>query len=222
MSEYIVSNITSSNLPFRENTSSIRTDYKSLADHNLLNKDYSRKLVSNISNEINYSNTLISTDYSYLKENNKKILEKKFSNDFEVFKEKFENFLRFEDVPIEYVSPIEKEFISFIKRHKIHTLNLVAQWIIDSFDDPKTLLNIVKILGNVAVEFIDNQFITNLCILLNHKDTEIKEYVLRIQEKVMSEVFHKVLSNAHLAPQWIDEYRFELVETYNEENSKEA
>lgn len=222
MSEYIVSNITSSNLPFRENTSSIRTDYKSLADHNLLNKDYSRKLVSNISNEINYSNTLISTDYSYLKENNKKILEKNFSNDFEVFKEKFENFLRFEDVPIEYVSPIEKEFISFIKRHKIHTLNLVAQWIIDSFDDPKTLLNIVKILGNVAVEFIDNQFITNLCILLNHKDTEIKEYVLRIQEKVMSEVFHKVLSNAHLAPQWIDEYRFELVETYNEENSKEA
>lgn len=222
MSEYILSNITSSNLSFRENTSSISTDYKSLSDHNLLNKDYFKKLVSNISNEINYSNTLISTDYSYLKENNKKILEKNFSNDFEIFKEKFENFLRFEDVPIEYVSPIEKEFISFIKRHKIQTLNLVAQWIIDSFDDPKTLLNIVKILGNVAVEFIDNQFITNLCILLNHKDTEVKEYVLRIQEKVMSEVFHKVLSNAHLAPQWIDEYRIELVETYNEENSKEA
>lgn len=56
-------------------------------------------------------------------------------------------------------------------------------------------------------------------MLLNHKDTEVKEYVLRIQEKVMSEDFHKLLTHSHLAPQWIDEYRLELVEMYNEENS---
>ena len=38
----------------------------------------------------------------------------------------------------------------------------------------------------------------------------------------MSEIFHNVLSNAHLAPQWIDEYRIELVEMYDEENPKEV
>jgi len=157
----------------------------------------------------------------YITQKNKQTLEKRFSNDFEIFKEKFENFLRFEDVPIEYVSPIEREFIKFLKIEKVQTLNLVGQWIIDSFDDSKTLLNIVKILGNVANEFLDGQLLTNLFILLNHRDTEIKEYVLRIQEKVMSDVFHNLLSHSHLAPQWIDEYRSELVEMYNEENDLE-
>ena len=184
--------------------------------------NYSKKLLSNASQNSNYSNTLILTDSYYITQKNKQTLEKRFSNDFEIFKEKFENFLRFEDVPIEYVSPIEREFIKFLKIEKVQTLNLVGQWIIDSFDDSKTLLNIVKILGNVANEFLDGQLLTNLFILLNHRDTEIKEYVLRIQEKVMSDVFHNLLSHSHLAPQWIDEYRSELVEMYNEENPKEV
>ncbi|MBP6437591.1 MAG: hypothetical protein KA288_09355 [Paludibacteraceae bacterium] len=183
--------------------------------------NYSKKLLSNASQNSNYSNTLILTDSYYITQKNKQTLEKRFSNDFEIFKEKFENFLRFEDVPIEYVSPIEREFIKFLKIEKVQTLNLVGQWIIDSFDDSKTLLNIVKILGNVANEFLDGQLLTNLFILLNHRDTEIKEYVLRIQEKVMSDVFHNLLSHSHLAPQWIDEYRSELVEMYNEENDLE-
>ena len=183
--------------------------------------NYSKKLLSNASQNSNYSNTLILTDSYYITQKNKQTLEKRFSNDFEIFKEKFENFLRFEDVPIEYVSPIETEFIKFLKIEKVQTLNLVGQWIIDSFDDSKTLLNIVKILGNVANEFLDGQLLTNLFILLNHRDTEIKEYVLRIQEKVMSDVFHNLLSHSHLAPQWIDEYRSELVEMYNEENDLE-
>ena len=183
--------------------------------------NYSKKLLSNASQNSNYSNTLILTDSYYITQKNKQTLEKRFSNDFEIFKEKFENFLRFEDVPIEYVSPIEREFIKFLKIEKVQTLNLVGQWIIDSFDDSKTLLNIVKILGNVANEFLDGQLLTNLFILLNHRDTEIKECVLRIQEKVMSDVFHNLLSHSHLAPQWIDEYRSELVEMYNEENDLE-
>ncbi len=217
-----ISNITSSLYRESIDKSSIDIDYKPLSDKGLFDKTYSKNLLTSIFQDVNYSNTLISTDFSYLQENTKKIAERKVLNDFENFKDKFENFLRFEDVPIEYVSPIEKEFVSFLKFHKIQTLNLVAQWIIDSFNDSKTLLNIVKILGNVATDFIDSQLITNLCILLNHKDTEVKEYVLRIQEKVMSEIFHNVLSNAHLAPQWIDEYRIELVEMYNEENPKEV
>lgn len=220
----LISNNFNTSSNYREiiDKSSIDIDYKPLADKGLLDKLYSKNLLSKAFQDVNYSNTLISTDLSYIQEKNKKIVERKLINDFENFKEKFENFLRFEDVPIEYVSPIEREFISFLKLYKIQTLNLVAQWIIDSYHDPKTLLNIVKILGNVATDFIDNNFIINLCILLNHKDTEVKEYVLRIQEKVMSEIFHNVLSNAHLAPQWIDEYRIELVEMYDEENPKEV
>lgn len=217
-----ISNITSSQYRESIDKSSIDIDYKPLSDKGLFDKTYSKNLLTSIFQDVNYSNTLISTDFSYIQEKSKKIIERKVFDDFENFKDKFENFLRFEDVPIEYVSPIEKEFISFLKFHKIQTLNLVAQWIIDSFNDSKTLLNIVKILGNVATDFIDSQLITNLCILLNHKDTEVKEYVLRIQEKVMSEIFHNILSNAHLAPQWIDEYRIELVEMYNEENPKEV
>jgi hypothetical protein len=200
------------------NASSINKDYKS-SDNNVFEySDYSKKLLSSASQNSNYSNTLILTDSYYIKKKNKQNIEKRFSNDFDIFKEKFENFLRFEDVPIEYVSPIEREFIKFLKMEKVQTLNLVGQWIIDSFNDSKTLLNIVKILGNVANDFLDGQLLTNLFILLNHRDTEIKEYVLRIQEKVMSEVFHNLLSHSHLAPQWIDEYRLELVEMYNEEN----
>ena len=200
------------------NASSINKDYKS-SDNNVFEySDYSKKLLSSASQNSNYSNTLILTDSYYIKKKNKQNIEKRFSNYFDIFKEKFENFLRFEDVPIEYVSPIEREFIKFLKMEKVQTLNLVGQWIIDSFNDSKTLLNIVKILGNVANDFLDGQLLTNLFILLNHRDTEIKEYVLRIQEKVMSEVFHNLLSHSHLAPQWIDEYRLELVEMYNEEN----
>lgn len=201
------------------NISLTEKDYRDLDKSIFEYNNYSKKLLSNISQNSNYSNTLILTDSSYITQKNKQTIEKRFSNDFEIFKEKFENFLRFEDVPIEYVSPIEREFVKFLKIEKVQTLNLVGQWIIDSFDDSKTLLNIVKILGNVANEFLDGQLLTNLFILLNHRDTEIKEYVLRIQEKVMSEVFHKLLSNSHLAPQWIDEYRSELVEMYNEEST---
>lgn len=201
---------------------SIDTSYNIFSDNNFINHLHPKRLKSTIIEEECYSDNLSLNDFIDVQERIKKIAEQKFFRDFEVFKEKFENFLRFEDVPIEYVSPIEKDFVSFLKLNKLHTLNLVAQWIIDSFDDPKTLLNIVKILGNVSQDFIDSQLITNLCILLNHKDTEVKEYVLRIQEKVMSEIFHKVLTNAQLAPQWIDEYRRELVEMYNEENSPEV
>lgn len=201
------------------NVSLINKDYID-SDKNIFEySNYSKKLLSNESQSSNYSNTLILTDSYYITQKTKQTREKIFSNDFEIFKEKFENFLRFEDVPIEYVSPIEKEFVKFLKIEKVQTLNLVGQWIIDSFDDSKTLLNIVKILGNVANEFLDGQLLTNLFILLNHRDTEIKEYVLRIQEKVMSDVFHNLLSHSHLAPQWIDEYRSELVEMYNEENA---
>lgn len=222
MFEFSISNITSSRYREKSGASTIDMDYKPISDDVLFKKYYSKNLSIQIPQDLNYSNTLITTDFTYEETKKKAIFERRFNNDFEIFKEKFENFLRFEDVPIEYVSPIEKEFVRFLKMEKIQTLNLVAQWIIDSFDDSKTLLNIVKILGNVATDFLDNQLIINLCILLNHKDTEIKEYVLRIQEKVMSDIFHNLLSNAHLAPQWIDDYRIELVEIYNEENIKEG
>ncbi|MGC3819308.1 hypothetical protein [Acinetobacter sp. G11] len=201
------------------NTSSISKDYTPLFDNPIVYNNYTNTLLSNASKNNNYSNTLSITDYFIIEKKNRNTFEKRFSNDFEIFKEKFDNFLRFEDVPIEYVSPIEKEFVKFLKMEKVQTLNHVGQWIIDSYNDSKLLLNIVKILGNVANEFLDSQFLTNLFILLNHKDTEIKEYVLRIQEKVMSDVFHRLLTHSHLAPQWIDEYRLELVEMYNEENS---
>ena len=57
--------------------------------------NYSKKLLSNASQNSNYSNTLILTDSYYITQKNKQTLEKRFSNDFEIFKEKFENFLRF-------------------------------------------------------------------------------------------------------------------------------
>jgi hypothetical protein len=197
------------------------SNYKVLPNDNFLKKDYSKNLLSNASYSSNISNTVSIGNISNIEKYKKKIIEKNFSSDFDIFKEKFENFLRFEDIPIEYVSPIEKEFVKFLKLHKVQTLNLVCQWIIDSFDNPKTLLNIVKILGNVAVEFLDGQLISNLFILLNHRDTEIKEYVLRIQEKLLDQTFHNLLSNSHLAPKWIDDYRKELIEMYKDEKAVE-
>lgn len=199
-------------------SSSMGMNYQKLGDPIIVSKNYTHKLQSNTYYH-NYTNTQSITDIDAIEERNWRIQEERFANDFDIFKEKFENFLRFEDIPIEYISPIEREFIRFLKMEKVQTLNLVGQWIIDSYHDSKILINIVKILGNVAEDFLDNQFLTNLLILLNHKDTEIKEYVLRIQEKVMSDVFHSLLVNSLLAPQWIDEYRLELVETFVEENS---
>lgn len=214
------SNIVSTTSRHRESvdTSSITINYERLIENLHINNAILKNLSSTKKQDNQHSNTLSLSDYPTLQERNKKEIEARVTNDFESFKDKFENFLRFEDIPIEYVSPIEKEFITFLKAHKIQTMNLVAQWIIDAYDDPKTLLNIVKILGNVAAEFMDTNFVINLCILVSHQDTEVKEYVLRIQEKVMSDTFHKFLSHAQLAPQWIDEYRIELIEMYNEEN----
>ncbi|EHU1204259.1 hypothetical protein B8Z49_RS18000, partial [Acinetobacter baumannii] len=107
---------------------------------------------------------------------------KQIKREFDIFKNKFDNFLRYEDVPVDYVSPIENELINFYKHSKVEVQEQISQWIIDSFDNTKVLLNILKILGNIAPDFIDHQFLTNFLIVLNHKDTEIKEYALRIQE----------------------------------------
>ncbi|EMU37263.1 hypothetical protein ABNIH23_19273, partial [Acinetobacter baumannii ABNIH23] len=50
------------------------------------------------------------------------------------------------------------------------------------------------------------------------KDTEIKEYALRIQEKLMLPSYNNVLKHSKLTPKWIDDYRKELVELYEEDN----
>ncbi|MDC5054801.1 hypothetical protein OHW28_17680, partial [Acinetobacter baumannii] len=122
----------------------------------------------------------------------------------------------YEDVPVDYVSPIENELIRFYKNSKVEIQEQISQWIIDSFANTKVLLNILKILGNIAPEFIDHQFLTNFLIVLNHKDTEIKEYALRIQEKLMHKAYNNVLKNSKLTPKWIDDYRKELVEMYED------
>ncbi|MCU4334593.1 hypothetical protein [Acinetobacter pittii] len=145
---------------------------------------------------------------------------KQIKKDFEIFKIKFDNFLRYEDVPVDYVSPIENELISFYKNSKAEIQGQISQWIIDSFSNTKVLLNILKILGNIASDFIDHQFLTNFLIVLNHKDTEIKEYALRIQEKLMLESYNNVLEHSRLTPKWIDDYRKELVEMYKEEGGR--
>ncbi|EHU3347471.1 hypothetical protein AXY20_RS09530 [Acinetobacter baumannii] len=145
---------------------------------------------------------------------------KQIKKDFEIFKIKFDNFLRYEDVPVDYVSPIENELISFYKNSKAEIQGQISQWIIDSFSNTKVLLNILKILGNIASDFIDHQFLTNFLIVLNHKDTEIKEYALRIQEKLMLESYNNVLEHSRLTPKWIDDYRKELVEMYKEESGR--
>ncbi|MFX5225729.1 hypothetical protein ABTC73_18820, partial [Acinetobacter baumannii] len=38
---------------------------------------------------------------------------KQIKREFDIFKNKFDNFLRYEDVPVDYVSPIENELINF-------------------------------------------------------------------------------------------------------------
>ncbi|XQG13579.1 hypothetical protein ACOCHY_12620 [Acinetobacter baumannii] len=143
---------------------------------------------------------------------------KQIKREFDIFKNKFDNFLRYEDVPVDYVSPIENELINFYKHSKVEVQEQISQWIIDSFDNTKVLLNILKILGNIAPDFIDHQFLTNFLIVLNHKDTEIKEYALRIQEKLMLPSYNIVLKHSKLTPKWIDDYRKELVELYEEDN----
>lgn len=145
---------------------------------------------------------------------------KQIKKDFDIFKIKFDNFLRYEDVPVDYVSPIENELTNFYKNSKVEIQEQISQWIIDSFANTKVLLNILKILGNIASDFIDHQFLTNFLIVLNHKDTEIKEYALRIQEKLMLEAYNTVLKHSKLTPKWIDDYRKELVEMYEEEEGR--
>ncbi|VCX77311.1 hypothetical protein BANRA_03348 [Acinetobacter baumannii] len=61
-------------------------------------------------------------------------------------------------MPVDYVSPIENELINFYKHSKVEVQEQISQWIIDSFDNTKVLLNILKILGNIAPDFIDHQF----------------------------------------------------------------
>lgn len=145
---------------------------------------------------------------------------KQIKKDFDIFKIKFDNFLRYEDVPVDYVSPIERELINFYKNSKVEIQEQISQWIIDSFANTKVLLNILKILGNIAPEFIDHQFLTNFLIVLNHEDTEIKEYALRIQEKLMLQSYNNVLKHSKLTPKWIDDYRKELVEMYEEDQGR--
>lgn len=145
---------------------------------------------------------------------------KQIKKDFDIFKIKFDNFLRYEDVPVDYVSPIERELINFYKNSKVEIQEQISQWIIDSFASTKVLLNILKILGNIAPEFIDHQFLTNFLIVLNHEDTEIKEYALRIQEKLMLQSYNNVLKHSKLTPKWIDDYRKELVEMYEEDQGR--
>lgn len=192
---------------------SVNASYIPIPDSNLIPIDYSAN--SSITANISY-NPSLSFSTSKLSDH-EKIKENKRISEFDIFKTKFENFLRFEDIPIEYTSPIEKEFIRFLQIDNTQTLNMVGQWIIDSYGNPKILLNIVKILGNVAKEYLNGQLISTLYMMLNHKDTELNEYILRIQEKILDDTFHIYLKDSHLAPKWIDDYRIELVELYLEE-----
>ncbi|EPJ3329622.1 hypothetical protein LJ595_004007, partial [Acinetobacter baumannii] len=66
---------------------------------------------------------------------------KQIKREFDIFKNKFDNFLRYEDVPVDYVSPIENELINFYKHSKVEVQEQISQWIIDSFDNTKVLLN---------------------------------------------------------------------------------
>ena len=80
----LISNNFNTSSNYREiiDKSSIDIDYKPLADKGLLDKFYSKNLLSKAFQDVNYSNTLISTDLSYIQEKNKKIVERKLINDF--------------------------------------------------------------------------------------------------------------------------------------------
>ena len=70
-----ISNITSSQYRESIDKSSIDIDYKPLSDRGGFDKTYSKNLLTSISHDVNYSNTLISTDFYFLQENSKKIIE---------------------------------------------------------------------------------------------------------------------------------------------------
>lgn len=201
------------------------TLYKSDNSHSIITNYDIDNIFINIESEYTNSKEYLDTDVVSITDPivlDQKIEEenlKQIKRDFEVFKIKFDNFLRYEDVPVDFVSPIEKELIKFYTNNKLEIQEQISQWIIDSYANTKVLLNILKILGNIASDFIDHQFLTNFLIVLNHQDTEIKEYALRIQEKLMLDSYNKVLSNSKLTPKWIDDYRLELLELYEDENS---
>lgn len=197
-----------------------KATYNTIFHENTEYKNNFQKLSIKIDKNYLFSKMISITDSASLETYKEEQTYTKILSNFTEFKEEFESSLRFEDIPTEYVSPIEKNFIYLLEKHRDKTLSLVSQWIIDSFDKKQILLNIVKILGNVAVDFVDLQLVVNIALTLNHEDTEIKEYALRIQEKLLDESFHKFLLHAHLAPKWIDEYRLELVEMYNEKSAK--
>ncbi|TWH63820.1 hypothetical protein LX59_03071 [Azomonas agilis] len=141
-----------------------------------------------------------------------------FENQFNEFRFRFEKHISFEEIPIDFESNIERELITLLNLNKIFTVNYISQWVIDSYDKDKSLINILKLLGNLDYDLLGSEITLVFAAVLSNKNTEIKEYALRVQEKWMDYHYHKILSQSELKPKWIDDYRKELLSIYKEIN----
>lgn len=116
-----------------------------------------------------------------------------------------------------YVSNSEKIIREQFKINALATRNWLSELFINHFNDITILIGLLRIIGRFEENIIFPQGHTIALAALNHKNDEIKELGIRAFENWSSENSIKVLKNIEISPQWLCDYKNQVIAELEEE-----
>lgn len=213
--------ILSSNLPqnvFHGNKYDV--DFCSFIDnYNLVDNDNLNNKIVNSSNYYSSNDILDCDNDAEFNSTTKPIDINKLNNDFikeikNSFEDKFVYFLKFNELDDFTKTHIEITFNEYFDKNNIAVLNWITDLWLEEFNNSLFILNIVKLLAKLKIK--NSSIYTLVCGLFSHKNTELRDYALQFFASMSDEKSLRILKNTKISPQWLDNYRRDVIRDIEE------
>ncbi len=100
----------------------------------------------------------------------------------------------------------------WLDNYPLQTKEAINTLFLRNLKNEKVLISILHTISHLDYDSVYPQAQTIALACLSNKDVEIKEYGLRIFESWANEDSIESLEQQHLTPEWLDEYRQEIIE----------
>ena len=158
-------------------------------------------------NEVLYINLSLSYELTNTEFN--KINDKFKSNLSNNFEQKFINYLKFNEIDENYSCNIERTFRKYLDENKYATLD----WFYDIFlkykSDTKIILNLIKVISKYPIS--NSGIYIAISSLFSHPNLEVKDFAIKFFENMADENALKTLRSHEIHPQWLDDFRKNVI-----------
>ncbi|MGF7028447.1 hypothetical protein [Sphingobacterium multivorum] len=129
----------------------------------------------------------------------------------------FYSLINTDDLDLDVMTPAEEILRELLSQNFSATITWFNDFFVSIYNSDKMLLNILKILGNLE-EYLVKKFAIVIALSgFSHKNMEIREMSIRAFENWGSIDSLTTLKKQSLSPDWLDEYRLEVIKNIEED-----